>query len=461
MLAELKRRPAAGKFEITRAGLAQGRPSQGENLSVERRTKDGHATGPRRPRVLAVLPAFIPSTVLTVVKPLTGLHAAGLIDADITLEPWLSGPQLQRADVVVFSRNTRPHALAAALAARKPFIYDIDDDLFDIPPGYGNALAAGEREQLERYLASADLVRAYSEPLAARVRRLNPRAQRVDCAVDWGLLPESPPPRDPSKVRVVYATSRWREDALASLFTEDVGRLLDAYAGRVEVFFWGYHPPELRGRPGVRLVEFTPNYDSFFRAFARAGFDVGLAPLLDDDFHRSKCNNKFREFAACRIAGVYSDVEVYSACVEDGRTGLLVSGGRGSWFDAVSRLVEDAGLRRAIQEEAFRFARRRYRPEQTQALWLEHIREALEGPPREAACAAREGVGDTARRAPGARSLAGLAGRAARRGVRLAAGGGGLGAALGLGRFYASNLRELLRVRRGLARASRLRGRRA
>lgn len=429
-------------------------------MSVETRMKDGDEGSLRRPRVLAVLPAFIPSTVLTVVKPLTGLHAAGLIDADITLEPWLSGPQLKRADVVVFSRNTRPHALDAALAARKPFIYDIDDDLFDIPPEYGSALAAREREGLERYLASADLVRAYSEPLAARVRRLNPRACRVDCAVDWGLLPRSPPPRAPSKVRVVYATSRWREDALASLFAEDVGRLLDAYAGRLEVFFWGYHPPELRGRAGVRLLEFTPNYDRFFRAFARAGFDIGLAPLLDDRFHRSKCNNKFREFAACRIAGVYSDVEVYSDCVEDGRTGLLVSGERGSWFEAVSRLIEDAGLRRSIQEEAFRFARRRYRPEQAQALWLAHINEALEGAPRgETAAAVSAGQGVAPRRTAGARSLASLVGRTARRGVRMASGGVGLGAALGMGRFYASNLRELLRVRRGLARASRLRGR--
>src|SRR3954467_4000230 len=92
----------------------------------------------RRPRVLAVLPAFIPSTILTVVKPLSALHRAGQIVADITLEPWLSRRQVERADVVVFSRNTSPHALDAALARSKPIIYDIDDNLFEIPKGYGN-----------------------------------------------------------------------------------------------------------------------------------------------------------------------------------------------------------------------------------------------------------------------------------------------------------------------------------
>ncbi len=353
--------------------------TRGADSFSDGRRELGVTSQTRRPRVLAVLPAFIPSTVLTVVKPLTSLHGEGRIVADITLESLLSSRQVERADVVVFSRNTSARALDAALAHRKPFIYDIDDDLFEIPRAYESALGAEEAARLERYLASADLVRAYSERLAERVRRINPRACRVDCAVDWSLVPQSPPERDNERVRIVYATSRWQEDELASLFMDDLRRLLREYAGRVEVFFWGYQPPELRGARGVRMLDFVPNYDKFFRAYARAGFDIGLAPLRDDAFHRSKCNNKFREFAACWIAGVYSDVEVYSSCVREGRTGLLVSGERGSWFGAVSRLVEDAALRRGIQEEAFRFARERYRLEKTSAVWLAHIEEVLRG----------------------------------------------------------------------------------
>jgi glycosyltransferase involved in cell wall biosynthesis len=427
--------------------------------------KDVDSSLPHRPRVLAVLPAFIPSTVLTVVKPLTALHRAGRIVADITLEPWLSSRQIGRADVVVFSRNTAPHALDAALAHRKPIIYDIDDDLFEIPKTYNNALTPAAIAQLERYLSRADLVRAYSEPLKERVRRLNPRAHRVDCAVDWSLLPQSPPPRDPAIVRIVYATSRWQTDEMASLFADDLRRLLRAYEDRVQVFFWGYCPPGLRGSPGVRFLEFTPSYDKFFRGFARAGFDIGLAPLRDDGFHRSKCNNKFREYAACRIAGVYSDVEVYSSCVEDGRTGLLVSGGPGAWFEAVSRLVEDKPLRRRIQEEAFRFARERYRPEQSQAVWLAHINEVIAGAQREAAkrtrgrpeaARAQDGVSAPADRTPGARASASLIAKTVRRCVRLAAAvrAGGGRAALQWARLYANSLRELLRVRWSLSHAS-------
>src|SRR5215510_9420029 len=276
-----------------------------------------------RPHVLAVLPGFIPSTVLTVVKPLTALHRAGQVIADITLESWVSRRKVERADVIVFSRNTEPsfgQTLDFAAARGKPVIYDIDDNFFELPPYYQDELPHRTPErlaQLERYLTGATLVRVYSEPMRERVRCLNPRVVQVDAAVDWALLPPARPRRDPRTVRIVYPTSRWRKDDLASLFLEDVRRLLTAYRGRVEVYFWGYHPPELRGHPAVHCLDFRPDYDRFFGAFARAGFDIGLAPLRDDVFHRSKSNNKFREYAACHVAGVYSDVDVYSACVED------------------------------------------------------------------------------------------------------------------------------------------------
>jgi hypothetical protein len=178
-------------------------------------------------------------------------------------------------------------------------------------------------------------------------------------------------------VRVVYPTSRWLKDDLASLFLADLRQILTVYPGRVRLYFWGYHPPELRGHPAVRCLNFVPDYDRFFREFAGAGFDIGLAPLRDEVFYRSKSNNKFREYAACRIAGVYSDVDVYSACVEDGRTGLLAAAEPGAWFRALARLIEDGSLRERIQEQAFGYARAHYSLEKFSAVWLEHISRAV------------------------------------------------------------------------------------
>jgi hypothetical protein len=134
---------------------------------------------------------------------------------------------------------------------------------------------------------------------------------------------------------------------------------------------------EIAGRPDVHFAEFVYDYDTFFRRFSRAGFDIGLAPLPDDEFHRSKSDNKFREYAASRIAGIYSDVPVYRECVAHGRTGLLVPPGPGAWASAMTRLIEDDELRTRMQIDGWTTAKARYGMDQTKELWLAHFHAAL------------------------------------------------------------------------------------
>jgi hypothetical protein len=408
----------------------------------------------RPPVVLAVLPQLIPSTVIGVVKPLLALHREGRITFDVALESWVSRHRLERADVVVFSRNTEPHygvPLEAALAFGKPIVYELDDDFFAIPPGTPGSdyhRDPARLGQLERYLRSASLVRVYSEALRARVAVLNPHVHRVDALVDWALVPAAPPRRDPARLRIVYATSR-TADRIAAMFVADLRRVLDTFAGRVEAWFWGYRPAELAGRPDVHFREFVQDYDTFFRRFAAAGFDIGIAPLPDDEFHRAKSDNKFREYAASRIAGIYSDVQVYRECVAPGRTGVLAPAVPGAWFDAMARLIEDGALRTGIQDGAWAYARTRYGVAQAQQAWLTHIEAALDGPRAEPGALPASPVGvplDLRARAAGV----------IRRGTEVLRGGAAPGV-LALGarlRWHIRSARGLARVRRELARSS-------
>jgi hypothetical protein len=335
--------------------------------------------------VLAILPQLIPSTLIGVVKPLLALHRQGRIVFDVALEAWVSRRSLARADVVVFARNTESlygASLEAALAMGKPIIYELDDDLFAIPPATPGARYHADparRRQLERYVRTASLVRVYSESLRTRLAAFNPRVERVDGLIDWDLVPAPPPPRASAPLRIVYATSR-TADLLAAMFVPDLRRVLGAFPGRVEAWFLGYHPPELAGRPDTHFVEFVQDYDTFFRRFASAGFDIGVAPLPDDEFHRAKSDNKFREYAASGIAGIYSDVQVYRDCVTHGRTGLLVPPVPGAWGGAMTRLIEDDALRAQIQREARASARGRYGVAQSAGVWLAHLEASLRAP---------------------------------------------------------------------------------
>ena len=77
--------------------------------------------------------------------------------------------------------------------------------------------------------------------------------------------------------------------------------------------------------PNVHHHGLICRYDRYLRRFSRGGYDIGLAPLPDDAFYRSKTNNKFREYGASGIAGIYSHNEVYAHCVEHEVSGLLVA----------------------------------------------------------------------------------------------------------------------------------------
>ena len=400
------------------------------------------------PRVLAVLPAFIPSTLISVVKPLVSLHHQGRVRARVTLEQFTRRADLEWAEVAVFCRNSEPRFAAhrEALRARGvPCIYDLDDNLFEVPLDTDEGRHQREPAhlaELERYLLQASLVRVYSNELLDRVRLLNRRVERVLPSLDCSLVPSEPPPRDPSRVRIVYVTSRL-QDTLARVFLPDLSRLLERYGDRLELTFWGgtRAPRHLRGVKRLRPI---PDYDRFLFLLSRHGFDIGLAPLVDDAFHRSKTNNKYREYGACRIAGVYSDVSVYSSCVRDRETGLLVAGREGTWFEAVSLLVEDPALRERIQGEAHADVQARYSQERAEAVWLEQIRRLREGTE---AASLPEPLG--ARRGDAAGLLSrswGRLGRTARRLRRT-----GVRATLAGAYWYAHGLWTMLRLRRELS----------
>ena len=338
----------------------------------------GHSGGKAKLRVLAVLEGVGPSAVLTVIKPLSALHCMGAIRADITLTSLCSAAQFEKADVVVFSRNTDLSTLNRCIQLNKPFIYNIDDNPFAATDYVRWDLSAQLLRQFEHYLQSAHLVRIYSEPMRERALRLNNHVVRVDGPVDWSVMPATRPRHDPERVRIVYATGRYAGDPFLRIIADDLRDIVDAYGNRISLCFFGHHPPEFRNVPQARFLDYIPNYDKFFRKFAGAGFDIGLAPLYNDEFCRSKTNNKFREYGACRIAGVYSDMDVYAECVEDGRTGLLVPNERGKWASAIGRLIEEPELRHSIQEQAFAYTRTRYSMENMQEGWLHHIEEVVQ-----------------------------------------------------------------------------------
>jgi hypothetical protein len=103
--------------------------------------------------------------------------------------------------------------------------------------------------------------------------------------------------------------------------------------------------------------------------------------MQSTESNRCKTDNKYREYGACEIAGVYSRTMPYVGSVTDGETGILAADDPGEWLAALKILVSDPDWRIQIGKNANRDVHRRYSTQTVAEAWVPHIREiAARGP---------------------------------------------------------------------------------
>ncbi|MFP2930338.1 glycosyltransferase, partial [Pyxidicoccus sp. 3LG] len=99
--------------------------------------------------------------------------------------------------------------------------------------------------------------------------------------------------------------------------------------------------------------------DDYLRALA--SWQISIAPLEHTVFNDAKSNIKFIEASVFRVPTVCSGSGPFREIVEHGRNGMIATT-PAEWEAALSALVEDAGLRQRMGEEAHRSVMARYEP---------------------------------------------------------------------------------------------------
>jgi len=319
---------------------------------------------PRPPRVLALSEAPIPSAVLGVHAVFEALAAAGACSLATGSSVMPERAQVAWADVVVLVRGASPSErrilVEAQRLGRRVATY-LDDDLERVPgearSGYFFT-SPHVRANVAFIVRRADAVLVCSERLGAElaarhgVRPILVRQPRPP------RLPEEGPAfparaDDPGgRVRVGFLGSVDHAAFLESLLADPLRRLRAELGERLELVFCGALP-EIARELGAVCEPFEADFVAWRRRARALALDVGLAPLPDTPFHRSKYFNKYLEYGSLGVAGVYSNVPPSADAVRDGFTGLLCANDPDAWRAALQRLTAERALRERIARAAW------------------------------------------------------------------------------------------------------------
>jgi tetratricopeptide (TPR) repeat protein len=291
-------------------------------------------------------------------RALGELEHVAVVSGSLASPALLESGLLDEADVVVLADTADPDLLPileARRRARRLSIYEIATHLFGAPPLARGAARARDLvlRAMPGHLARlADGLQLATPALDARFGALNPR--RAVFGSHLWEAPPAPAPRAHALGRVVVGWGGGVSHAadLAAVAPALRG-VLERHAD-VDVALMGDPTlAELFADLPYGRVAVTPPGSRDDHARFLDGLDVGLAPLLPNEFNRCRDDGRYLEYAAHGVLAVCSDLDPYRASVRPGHTGFLFRDA-GELETILERALGDPELRATITGTAAR-----------------------------------------------------------------------------------------------------------
>lgn len=273
----------------------------------------------------------------------------------------LTKAQIEESDVLVFQKKYKDqdfNLLQYAKGLGKSVVYEIDDNVFDVPiwnPSW-NAIN-NVKARFRAFIEKCDLVTVTCEHLRKELLRFNRNIIVLPNCLDFEEIP-------PQKSIIPQVLNRrlepliwkdikkslegkivlgWsgspthREDlkiitkALLSLMQQNKNIIVMMVLGADKMLAQRAPESQIYFVRAVKLEE-------YYTLLRELDWDIGLAPLADVNFNKSKSNLKVIEYAALGIIPVATNFENYTKTFEPNFNNLLVKSNHG-WEAALKQLI--------------------------------------------------------------------------------------------------------------------------
>jgi len=277
-------------------------------------------------------------------KLTTGKTFAGFENKDIYF--------IQRS----WSKNINTNSVKAFLkiirSGKKKLIYEIDDNLLDNPD------ISSEKKMVIRCLAgNADVVIVSTLALKKRLEFLNKNITVIPNFMDLNVINMKRDKQNKNnKIIIGYmGTSTHQKDF--KMIKLPLMKIINKYKSKISFELIGAieNESEIRSLANTKIHNrgAINDYFSFWRWMNDNCFwDIGIAPLKNDEFTKCKSDIKYLDYSALGMAGVYSKHPSYEYNIKHKETGLLADNTCEAWQSALEELICNENLRNSIKLKA-------------------------------------------------------------------------------------------------------------
>jgi len=330
-------------------------------------------------------------TRLRIWQPLKKIGRLGL--ADVATVECGDDPEerLKETDIVVFGRAAGDNVNRIVKKFKEwkvKIVFDLDDNFFEISPfsphyqslgvmpvnrenpdgsvdeiyvdgkrGFDVKKGRKIRGDMIDVIRAADMVTVSTEPLRKEYKRFNDNVVVVPNCLDFTIWDREPIERTDDRIRILYTGASNHVDDF--LMVRDALREIQKKYEKVWYTFVGTNWDIFGGGIDYSRAEIYEwlDYAAYPYWLKSICADIGIAPVTETKFNDCRSELKWMEYSALGVPTIASNWGSYSRGIKDGETGLLVKN-PDDWEQAISRLVEDATLRKKLSTNAYKEVRK-------------------------------------------------------------------------------------------------------
>ena len=275
----------------------------------------------------------------------------------------LNKRDLEYCDVLFMIRpNNRAFSKIAKIIKKYNtcVVFYIDDDLFHLPKGCidipwrKKSIVFSARQSDIIVSSSRYICNGYSNDFNIQ------RNFILDTAVPNDIVKMHIDGKN-DRIKIVYAAGLSHKNMFDKYVKPILKELNNICGNMISITFMGVHP-ELNVKEynfPIYFIDSLP-LKEYRDRIEKENFDIGLAPLISNEFTKCKYYNKFIEYAMFGIVGLYSNTEPYTFIIKNKENGILVNDDPNDWLKAICEAVKEKELIAECRAKSYDLLRDRF-----------------------------------------------------------------------------------------------------